>query len=124
MQTATTTTLSLRLPIEALVPICERAHEDGSTLFTFAAQKIGAKVNLNGMSFDMPSSCKHLRLTLKLPVHDALKLHKAARKENLDAADWIVHLLQQNTPVSSGRDLSPIGNSAPRAPIREGTPER
>jgi hypothetical protein len=111
MQTATSTKLSLRLPIEQLVPICEQARENGSTLFTFVAQKIGSKLNLNGMSFDMPCSCQHLRLTLKLSIKDAVKLHNEARQKQLSAADWIVRLLAQNIPASPSRDLTPIRNS-------------
>ncbi len=53
--------------------------------------------------------CQYLRLSLTLPVSEAVKLHNAAQKEKLAAGDWIAHLLQQNTPVSPERDLSPIG---------------
>jgi hypothetical protein len=100
MQNATVTRLSVRVPIEQLIPVAEAARENGSTLFTYVAQKIGSKLNLNGLSFDMPESCDHLRLTLKLSLRDALKLHNEARKKQLSAGDWIADLLAQNTPVS------------------------
>jgi hypothetical protein len=117
MQTATITRLSLRLPIEQIIPLSEAARENGSTLFAFVAQKIGAKLNLCGMSFDMPSSCQHVRLTLKLSVRDAVKLHNAARQKQLSAGDWMAYLLQQNAPaVSPSRDLSPINSLATSAP--------
>jgi hypothetical protein len=57
--------------IEQMVPICERAQENGSTLFSYVAQKIESRLTLNGMDFDMPPSCQHLRVTLKLPLKNA-----------------------------------------------------
>jgi hypothetical protein len=109
MQDASSTRLSVRVPIEQLIPVAEQARENGFTLFTFVAQKIGAKLNLNGMSFDMPESCEHMRVTLKLPIKDALSLHSVARKAELSAANWVVRLVQENTPPRVERDLNPIG---------------
>jgi hypothetical protein len=110
MQNASSTRLSLRLPIEQMVPICERAQQDGSNLFTYVAQKIGSRLTLNGMDFDMPPSCEHLRVTLKLPLKDALRLHNAARAQRLSAGDWITELLQSDTPAAS-KDREPLQGS-------------
>jgi hypothetical protein len=89
MQTATQTRLSLRLPIDHLAPICTQAQQNGSALFSYVATRIESRhLTLNAMSFDLPSSCKHLRLTLTLPIRNALKLHKAARAAQLSVADW------------------------------------
>ena len=50
-----------------MVNICERAQENGSTLFSYVAQKIESRLTLNGINFDIPESCEHLRVTRKLP---------------------------------------------------------
>jgi hypothetical protein len=85
MQTATQTRLSLRLPIGQLAPICERAQLSSQALFSYVATRIESRVTLNGMDFDMPPSCEHLRVTLKLPLKDALRLHNVARAQRLSA---------------------------------------
>jgi hypothetical protein len=89
MQNASSTRRSLRLPIEQMVPICERAQENGSTLFSYVAQRIESRLTLNGMNFNMPESCEHLRVTLTLPLDDAIKLRREAQAKRLSAADWI-----------------------------------
>jgi hypothetical protein len=57
---------------------------------------MGTRPNLNGMNLDMPESCEHLRITLKLPLKEALKLHREAQAKRLSAGDWIAELLQIN----------------------------
>jgi hypothetical protein len=54
MQNASTTKLSLRLPIERMVDSGERGRENNLSLFSYVAQRIGTRLTLNGMDFDPP----------------------------------------------------------------------
>jgi hypothetical protein len=114
MQSATTTKLSLRLPIDEVAPICERAQLSNRALFSYVAGTIESRhLSLNAMSFDLPLSCKHLRLTLTLPIRDALRLHRQAQAARLSSAEWITALLAQGP-------LNVLPTREPRkAPARE-----
>ena len=67
--------------------ICQQAQENGFSLFTYISTRIEKKLTLNGMDLNLPESCKHLRLTLKLPLADALRIHNVARAKRLSASD-------------------------------------
>jgi hypothetical protein len=51
MQNATHSKLSLRLPIEAMVDIAERAQQNGSSLFSYVARKIESRHYLKRNGF-------------------------------------------------------------------------
>jgi hypothetical protein len=113
MQAASHTKLSLRLPITQVAPICEAAQQNGGTLFSHIAQKIESRhLILNGLDLELPPSCKHLRLTLKLPLKDALRLHRQAQAAQLSATDWITALLAQG-PVNGLPNREPLVRSKP-----------
>jgi hypothetical protein len=115
MQNATSTRLSLRLPIEDFAQISARALGNESDLLSHVAARIGQKLVLTGLCFELPPSYKHLRLTLTLPVAEALKLHQLARSKDQSATDWITALLNEGPlkvlpsrePLSSKKAQSP-----------------
>ena len=109
MQNATHTRLALRLPIQDYVTISQRAQSNGSDLFGYVAAQIGQKLTLTGMSFDLPDSCQHLRLTLAMPVGDAVKLHNLARSKDQSTTDWITALIAQG-PLNVFPDREPLSN--------------
>jgi hypothetical protein len=116
---ASSTKLSLHVPLEEAVPIAEAANQNGSTLFGFITAQISRELILCAMSIDLSPSARDLRLTLKLPVSEAVKLYDACRQEQLAPSDWIAHLVQAPKgsiyPQREGQD-TPARKSKPERP--------
>jgi hypothetical protein len=119
---ASSTKLSLRLPIQEVLPMQEKADRNGSSLFGHLASLISRDLALKSMSLDLSKSNQYLRLTFVMTPAEAVKMHEAAHRQNLETGNWVANLLAQTSPGDpiAGRSANRTG-LAQLAPRRQGT---